>query len=83
MGSTSHIHRMRHIKQFPHCDSSVLHAPGKCKYCDMHPDWQELRVGWNINFTGEYDDDKSVCPSEIRRPLEKIERWYGNVPYPE
>lgn len=43
------------IKQFPHCDSRVLHAPGKCEFCDKHPDWQDLRLAWGIAFTGDTD----------------------------
>ena len=41
------------INQFPHCDQRVLHAPGECKYCDLHPEWQELRKSWGIAFTGQ------------------------------
>ena len=37
---------------FPHCDQRVLHAPGECQYCDMCPEWQQLRVAWGIAFTG-------------------------------
>lgn len=41
------------IAQFPHCDSRVLHGPGECRYCDSHPEWQELRQAWGIAFTGQ------------------------------
>lgn len=44
---------MNHIKQYPHCDPRILHAPGTCDVCDMHPDWQELREHWQIAFTGQ------------------------------
>lgn len=40
------------IRQFPHCDARILHAPGECEYCDLHPEWQELRKMWGIAFTG-------------------------------
>ena len=40
------------IRQFPHCDARILHAPGECEYCDLHPEWQELRKVWGIAFTG-------------------------------
>lgn len=66
------------IPQFPHCDANVLHAPGKCEYCDAHPDWQELRTLWGINFTGETDPMKHPCPSLRYRSLDTIERWPGN-----
>jgi hypothetical protein len=83
---------MNHIKQTPHCDGKVLHAPGECEYCDMHPDWQELREMWGIAFTGHsheiitYKDweGKEVqtilipCPSELDRPLDVIEAWPRN-----
>lgn len=70
---------MKHIKQFPHCDSRVLHAPGECKYCDEHPEWQELREVWDINFTGKNDPDKMICPAERHRSIDVINRWHGNV----
>ena len=69
--------------QPPHCDAAVLHAPGECKYCDHAPLAQELRVWWGINFTGHYDEDKVLCPSEMRRDVEKIYLWGGNVPQAE
>ena len=68
------------ITQYPHCDQMVLHAPGECEYCDSHPDWQELREVWNINYTGHSDPQKMQCPAEARRPAGIINRWGGNVP---
>lgn len=66
-----------------HCDSRVLHAPATCKYCDeFAPDAQRARLDQGINFTGEYDKNKEGCPSELWRPLEVIERWPRNKPYP-
>ena len=47
----------------PHCDSSILHAPGACEYCDHYPDWQQMRVTQCINFSGEHDPEKAPCPS--------------------
>lgn len=41
---------MRVIRQFPHCDQKVLHAPGECQYCDERPEWQELREAWALLF---------------------------------
>lgn len=66
----------------PHCDQSILHAPGKCQYCDEYPDWQEMREVQRINFTGENDADKAPCPSEAFRPAEVRDRWGGNVAKP-
>lgn len=63
----------------PHCDSSILHAPGSCVHCDHYPDWQEMRVRSRINFTGENDPDKAPCPSLHFRPAAVRDRWYGNV----
>lgn len=68
---------------FPHCDSLVLHKPKECYYCDMYPELQEKRVLDGVNFTGGNDPGKSTCPSEVRRPLAMINRWYGNVPRKE
>jgi hypothetical protein len=70
----------RPIEQYPHCDSKVLHRPGTCTYCDEHPDWQELRVMWDINFTGENEPGKSQCPSERLRSARTIHMWPGNRP---
>lgn len=65
---------------FPHCDPTVLHAPGECEYCDKLPTLQKTRINLNINFTGERDPRKNPDPSEIRRPLDTINRWPGNRP---
>lgn len=67
------------IQQFPHCDALVLHEPQKCESCDRHPDWQQLRQMWGVNFTGVHDPSKAICPAERRRPLETLERWHGNI----
>lgn len=66
---------------YPHCDSFVLHAPGKCEVCDLYPTYQAARIAAGINFTGEHRLDRRKCPSEERRPLETIERWPGNRPW--
>lgn len=76
------------IKQFPHCDSRVLHKPGECEFCDKHPDWQELREAWGIAFTGHSNEDTVSpygskmlpCPAEFNRGMESINSWHGNVP---
>jgi len=68
------------IEQYPHCDPNILHEPGSCEYCDRHPEWQELRVTWGINFTGKNDSTKQPCPSERLRPAHVAHRWHGNRP---
>lgn len=68
------------ISQFPHCDSLILHRRGSCQYCDSHPDWQALRIAWEINFTGEADPQKAPCPSAKYRPAYQAHRWHGNRP---
>lgn len=78
----------RIIKQFPHCDPCVLHAPGECKYCDKHPEWQELRQSWDINFTGKSGDHDPYskwlpCPSDYNRGLAGAHMWPGNQPRPK
>ena len=56
------------IKQFPHCDSKVLHKGGECQYCDEHPDWQALRESWGIAFTGhEPKEGELPCPAYFAR----------------
>lgn len=69
----------RVIKQFPHCDPRILHAPGVCKYCDDHPEWQELRETWGICFTGEFAEGFTPCPADVDRG-EKHAQWGGNRP---
>ncbi len=60
---------------YPHCDMNVLHAPGKCVFCDDYPAAQNNRLVDGVNFTGDGPD-----PATEIRPLEVIEHWYGNVP---
>lgn len=64
----------------PHCDSSILHAPDKCKFCAEYPDWQAMREVQRINFTGEYDVDKAPCPSVYFRTVDVRDAWPGNTP---
>lgn len=66
----------------PHCDSAVLHAPGECEYCDAYPEFQKARKMWGIAFTGQppTDEQPLLCPSEVRRDLDTINRWPGNRP---
>lgn len=63
----------------PHCDDLVLHRPKSCYACDMFPARQHEREVTGVNYTGEHDPKKLLCPSEARRPIESINRWYGNV----
>jgi hypothetical protein len=47
----------------------------------MYPQWQEARQLWGIAFTGhEPADGEMCCPSQLRRPVETINRWPGNRP---
>jgi hypothetical protein len=66
----------------PHCDSAILHAPGECRYCDLYPDWQELRQVWRVNFTGRMDHGKTPCPSVWFRDQLVRDLWGGNVAKP-
>lgn len=67
----------------PHCDARVLHAPGECEFCDLHPDWQEYRERSGINFTGHEEEGLAPCPSTYFRSLDNINRWPGNRPAPK
>jgi hypothetical protein len=66
----------RVIDQFPHCDARSLHAPGVCRFCDRHPDWQELRALWCVPFSptpnGAFAD--LVAPPKVERedPMEMV-----------
>lgn len=82
--------------QYPHCDSRVLHAPGECKYCDGHLDWQNGRIHDRICFTGLDGDAMNrryrlglppvkwqACPADAARPpgaANDHRRWAGNKP---
>lgn len=87
VGPTLHLEPLRPTGwcslTYPHCDPQVLHAPGECEYCDDRKEWQELREQWRINFTGHYDSDKTICPSEQTRGIGKVggeNGWVGNSP---
>jgi hypothetical protein len=76
---------LQDLGPFPHCDSSVLHAPGECTYCDRHPEWQALRRAWGIAYTGhepiDYPGWREVpCPSDQRRGRHGAHVWGGNRP---
>ena len=62
----------------PHCDSSVLHEPNKCQFCDRYPEAQKYRISARINFTGQNDEDKTPCPSTHTRSAESVDAWGGN-----
>ncbi len=62
----------------PHCDASVLHAPGTCEFCDLYPEWQEYRQLARISFTGQKSDQLAPCPSTYFRSAETVDRWPGN-----
>lgn len=66
------------IPQFPHCDQRILHAPGECRYCDAHNDWQALRQAWGICFTGyEQEGTELPCPADYSRG-DGHTKWGGN-----
>ena len=65
----------------PHCDPSILHAPGKCDACDQYPDWQQMRDVQQINFTGSHDTGKAPCPSVYFRRASDRDQWSGNLPW--
>ena len=72
------------LGQFPHCDQRILHAPGECKYCDSHPEWQALRLAWKIAFTGWTPDaDELPCPANKARGTDVDQVWPGNKPKAE
>jgi hypothetical protein len=64
----------------PHCDSDILHALGSCIYCDGRTELHKAREVLRINYTGQHDKDKLLCPAEVGRSTEKMELWYGNIP---
>jgi hypothetical protein len=85
---------MKHIKQFPHCDPRILHAPeDNCEFCNMHPEWQELRQMWGIAFTGHSYDKQGnplpdgnggvilPCPAQYNRGMTSVNGWHGNVAF--
>lgn len=84
MSETTPEPQLDAIESFPHCDPNVLHSPSwGCVYCNTHPDWQQLRQVWGINFTGEHDPKKEPCPSLRFRSEERVHAWAGNRPTAE
>lgn len=85
---------MPEFPTMPHCDSSILHAPGKCEYCDACPEWQQYRELAGIAFTGDDDElgvkpvyrpypefttpGKAPCPSTWFRSPETRDHWGPN-----
>lgn len=70
------------MAEFPHCDSRVLHAPGKCRFCDMHPEMQKEREQQKISFTGEpARSGWFPCPAEQARSSSNLNAWHGNRAY--
>lgn len=76
------------IRQFPHCDARILHAPGECEFCDLHPEWQELCKAWMVAFTGHepktslHAGTQVPCPADFNRPAgsrSDHRMWSGNV----
>jgi hypothetical protein len=67
-------------KRYPHCDAYVLHAPGTCEYCDMaeFAALHKYRKEHRVNYTGERDVTKLLCPAEARRGKMTIDKWHGN-----
>ena len=77
----------RTISSFPHCDQRILHRPGTCRYCDMNPEWQELRIAWGIAFSGEEPDNTQpiACPADLAVMMGRrgdYNTWGGNIAAP-
>jgi hypothetical protein len=67
------------ITRFPHCDQRILHARGECRWCDLHPEWQALRVAWGIAFTGYTPEGKELPdPATAARGTASLNSWDGN-----
>lgn len=74
---------LKNIRQFPHCDQRILHAPGECRYCDSQSEWQALRVAWGIAFTGKPAAEGELpCPADHARG-DQHQLWPGNRPTKE
>jgi hypothetical protein len=71
------------IGQYPHCDQRILHAPGECEFCDKHPEWQSLRRGWGIAFTGYEPEEKELPDPATFARGDVINRWHGNIAQPK
>ena len=84
-------------RTYPHCDWRVLHSPGTCQYCDMHPDWQAERMSAGVLFTDDarnsvlieeilakgvcHINDVRPCPAQLARG-DRCQIWGGNKPRP-
>jgi hypothetical protein len=71
------------MAEYPHCDTRVLHQPGSCEYCDLHPGQQQARVSAGIAFTGCAPlPGQLPCPADEARPAgspSDHRRWGGNT----
>lgn len=70
---------------FPHCDSRILHARGKCDYCDQRPEWHEIRNALGLAFTESATDRDHpyMCPAEaavLAGERGELNAWPGNRP---
>lgn len=64
-----------------HCDSAVLHSPGKCEYCDKYPEAQQTRIDLGVRFTDDIiEDDRIPCPAIAKRSHKSVDGWGGNQP---
>lgn len=67
-----------------HCDSDVLHAPSTCEFCDRYGKRLQIsRIRRRVNFTNTDYPNWKPCPSTLRRPVEVINKWGGNVAVPK
>lgn len=64
----------------PHCDSTILHKPGKCVYCDEFPEYQRYREIAQIAFSGEPDQSgvKRVYPTD-RGSMTRLEDYVAGI----
>lgn len=71
--------------QMPHCDQLVLHSPGTCEACDLHPEWQAYRAAAGIAFSDMPAHEVQAhglvpCPSTYSRSAEVRDAWNRNQP---
>lgn len=65
--------------RYPHCNSEVLHAPGRCVYCDHFPERQMMREAGGTPFT---PDESNGWSGNTAAPAGKPHTHMGSTGIP-
>lgn len=60
--------------KYPHCNTQVLHAPGRCAYCDEYSDRQQERIAGGTPFT---PDEANGWSGNVAAPAGSVHHHMG------